>query len=540
MEKSPYGNYGAALLEASLRLFRQADRAGVIEAMFDFLEKNAKSVHLSLYIFSEGNAKLVAGRGLHEKLVGRVRAINKGEFNEMLNTGKTWAHSEYQKRRLSRQPLPSDMIFSKAHECVEAIVVLPFSDGEKVIGSVGIDYDSAGLLPDGEQLQMLEQYAAWAGIAYENARINESRLDDLREQQSLCGQLEQKQAMLSFLHEASLSILHHLDMKAMLEGIIAKGAEYTGADGAYVFLPSGNADELERMIAIGAASASLGLRIGRGEGAAGKAWSTNEMIVDNSYRASPVRLAACSQVEAVINFPLRRGTEAVGVVGFWHIHSGEKFWEKDVQALRRLAELSSLAYDHACLYEEVKAELASREKLEEEIRHMAFHDALTGLPNRRLLEDRLNQAISQARRFNETVAVMFLDLDGMKLINDSFGHETGDHLLEAVAERLRAAVRDIDTVARISGDEFVLVLPRQESRALTGELAERILDAIRLPFALERTDGVGITASIGIGFFPEDGTDYPTLLRSADKAMYLAKQLGRDQWVFARENAAKL
>lgn len=536
---SSYGKYGAALFDASMLLFRQPNRADVVNVMFDFMEKRGRSPHLSLYLFEPAGAKMIAGRGLHEKLVGRIRDTQKGEFAEVLSTGQVRINRDYQNRRDRGLPLPSDLVFAKAHEQVRAALVLPFKSAERIIGAVGLDYEDAGQLPDAELLWLLEQYAVWAGVAYENARIFETQAQMLKGREQLQLQLEQRMAMLQFLHDASLAILQHRDIKELLEIIITKGAEFTKADGAYVFLPVENSNELERAVAIGAARESLGLRIRPGEGAAGRAWASNDMVVDNTYRASQCHLASCNEVEAVINFPLRREDTVVGIVGFWHVHAGEKFWENDVQAIRFLAQLSSLAYDNACLYDEAKHELVGRKQLEDEIRHMAYHDALTGLPNRRLLEDRLQQAITQARRFNERLAVMFLDLDSMKRINDSYGHEAGDILLESVAARLISVVREIDTVARISGDEFVLILPRQDNRNMADELADRILTAIRRPFDLGRAGSVEITASIGISFFPTDGTDDATLLRSADKAMYVAKQLGRDQWCFAQGNASK-
>ena len=539
--ENPYDSHNCKaeneLMKASMNLLRQLDVAKVLDNMLDFIMEIGQTPHVSLHLFADERALLLTGRGLHEKLVGKSRAIAKGEMGEMLRIGKTWINMDYRNKRADNLPLPSDLVFAKAHEHVQASLTIPFKKGDVIIGAIGLDYGQTEAFPANDRLVILEQYASWAGIAYENAcRFNE-KLQYMGNSEVAMKQMEQSNAMMLFLFETSLAILQRLDIKELLEIIITKGAEYTKADGAYVFLPTGDSDELERSIAIGAARESLGLRIRRGEGAAGKAWENDEMVVNNTYKASQGHLASCSNVEAIINFPLRRDNQVVGVVGFWHIHFGEKFWENDVQAIRYLAQLSSLAYDNACLYDDAKKEISNRKQLEDEIRHMAYHDALTGLPNRRLLEDRLTLAISQARRFDEKLAVMFLDLDSMKMVNDTFGHETGDNLLESVAVRLRNAVRDIDTVARISGDEFVLVLPRQESRKMTGELADRVLAAIRQPFDFGRSPQVRVTASIGIGFFPEDGKDYATLLRSADKAMYLAKQQGRDRWVFSSGTA---
>ena len=199
---------------------------------------------------------------------------------------------------------------------VQAAIFLPFKYGDRIIGAIGLDYEQTDIFPENERLVLLEQYVSWAGIAYENACRFEEQLKHMENNKKIMDQMEQRNAMMLFLYETSLAILQRLDIKELLEIIISKGAEYTKADGAYVFLPTENSDELERAIAIGAARESLGLRIKRGEGAAGKAWEKDEMVINNTYKHSQGHLTSCSKVEAIINFPLRRENKVVGVVGF--------------------------------------------------------------------------------------------------------------------------------------------------------------------------------------------------------------------------------
>jgi len=168
------------------------------------------------------------------------------------------------------------------------------------------------------------------------------------------------------------------------------------------------------------------------------------------------------------------------------------------------------------------AALASRE-----VEHLAYHDALTGLPNRRLLLDRLDQAIAQARRADEKVVLMFLDLDRFKVINDSLGHAVGDELLCAVATRLKHRIRTGDTIARIGGDEFALLFQRVHRPTDAVQIADNLLRALRAPFNIANRE-LFLTTSVGIAFHPEDGNDGETLLRHADLAMYKAKEEGRN------------
>ena len=174
-------------------------------------------------------------------------------------------------------------------------------------------------------------------------------------------------------------------------------------------------------------------------------------------------------------------------------------------------------------------DISERKLAEEQIRHLAYHDALTGLPNRLLFRDRLEVAVAQAHRDQRKVAVLFLDLDRFKAINDSLGHSQGDRLLQDVTRRLEGCVREGDTVARLSGDEFTLILPGVEQPLDAAKAAEKILEVLRQPFELKQRE-VFVTASMGISLYPHDGSDAEALLKNADTAMYRAKEQGRDTY----------
>lgn len=176
-------------------------------------------------------------------------------------------------------------------------------------------------------------------------------------------------------------------------------------------------------------------------------------------------------------------------------------------------------------------DITARKEAEARIRYMALHDALTGLPNRLLFEDRLGNAIVQARRHQTQVAVLMLDLDRFKNINDSLGHHIGDQLLEKFAMRLRTCLRESDTAARLGGDEFAVSLPDLASGEDAVTVAQKILGVLQTPFQIEQHE-LDIGASIGIARYPDDGIDHETLLRAADTAMYDAKAHGRGIYRF--------
>ena len=175
--------------------------------------------------------------------------------------------------------------------------------------------------------------------------------------------------------------------------------------------------------------------------------------------------------------------------------------------------------------------LQQRKRMEERVNHMAYHDELTSLPNRLMLAQRLDQALARHRRAGTQLAILFLDLDRFKVINDSLGHETGDVLLRQVADRLRTQTREGDTVARMGGDEFVVLTENCGTLGHISARAQRLVEQLSAPYVLGSND-CHVTVSIGISIFPADGSDAQALLKAADVAMYRAKDTGRDSYQF--------
>jgi diguanylate cyclase (GGDEF)-like protein/PAS domain S-box-containing protein len=174
-------------------------------------------------------------------------------------------------------------------------------------------------------------------------------------------------------------------------------------------------------------------------------------------------------------------------------------------------------------------DISDRKRAEEQIEFHAYHDVLTNLPNRKLFTDRLTQTLSRARRSKKPLAVMFVDLDHFKSINDTLGHEAGDELLLQMARRLRENVRDDDTVARLGGDEFTIILAELRHPEDAISVAEKLIKAVEQPLTISGTS-IEVSASIGIALYPDDGADAESLLRNADSAMYRAKEAGRNNY----------
>lgn len=182
-------------------------------------------------------------------------------------------------------------------------------------------------------------------------------------------------------------------------------------------------------------------------------------------------------------------------------------------------------------YSGIFTDITARKAIEAHIRRLAYYDELTGLPNRTLLQDRLDHALRQARRGQGRVAILFMDLDGFKAVNDTHGHAAGDRLLQAVGRRLLRTVRDEDTVARLGGDEFVVLLEGVESAESAATVASKVVSNLSAPFTQGEHE-IRIGVSVGISLFPGDAGDAESLVRCADEAMYAVKQRGRNGYGF--------
>ena len=223
-------------------------------------------------------------------------------------------------------------------------------------------------------------------------------------------------------------------------------------------------------------------------------------------------------------------------LGFWHwlplVYALKQAQEDLKQANELLeAQVTQRTSELKSANDKLRLDLEERKRVELSIRHMAHHDALTGLPNRTLFRDRLTHAMAQADRYHQKLAVLFLDLDRFKAINDTLGHNVGDQLLTIAAERLRSCVRDCDTVARLGGDEFTVIVDDIMEVQDAAVVAQKILDTLSQPFNLHDHE-VFISVSIGITLYPSDDESADNLLRNADSAMYRAKEYGRNNYQF--------
>jgi diguanylate cyclase (GGDEF)-like protein len=373
-------------------------------------------------------------------------------------------------------------------------------DGTLVLARAGDD----GFLP--EEATVVRGMARVLCLTLRTLRV-------LTGERALLESLQQRRRLLEKTSAIHRLILRRRPVNEVLEAITKAAADLLGDEivGLRMLAP----DDPTHWVLVASTGVPPELlakvRRGRvGEGAGGRAIAEQRLIVIDDYHTDEAALEpfADRRLQVAIAAPVREGGRVVGSLTVASERPGRVYDDADKQLLLAFAEQVSLALLDA--------------KQVEEMAHQALHDALTGLPNRLLFLDRLQHALERAARKRELAAVLFVDLDRFKGVNDSLGHAAGDELLVAVAQRLRECARAEDTAARLGGDEFAVLAETLDDRSDAARLAERILDGLRAPFAVQGRE-VFVTASIGIalGDSPDE-----ELLSNADVAMYRAKASG--------------
>jgi diguanylate cyclase (GGDEF)-like protein/PAS domain S-box-containing protein len=242
-------------------------------------------------------------------------------------------------------------------------------------------------------------------------------------------------------------------------------------------------------------------------------WITDIQVDRNLKRGAAARKAG---LHSALAFPVMIGQEFYGVMEFF----AQEVRQPDSEMLDFSRQLGSQV-----------GQFIARKQAEQNLRFVATHDPLTALPNRTMFGDRLSQALAQARRYNRRLALLFVDLDGFKVVNDTFGHDAGDVLLKEIASRLRTCLREGDVIGRIGGDEFVVLIEEFNDAERLALVAQKILETVARP-VLVRGQECQVTSSVGISAYPQDGRDSQALLRNADSAMYRAKEQGKNRFYF--------
>ena len=343
-----------------------------------------------------------------------------------------------------------------------------------------------------------------------------------RSEKAALAALKERQTLLARLTRIQRSIAVRAPISDVLQAIVTGAAELLGERVvALRRIDPGQPAQALIVCSTGLETApGLDAPIKLGEGVGGRTISERRLVVIHEYYEAPNALHAFATLglQAAMGAPVQEDGEVVGSLVVASYTRGRRFSLAEQEALMAFADHASVALTDVRMVESLRQALLTA-------RHEAMHDLLTGLPNRALLLDRLSQAAARSTRNQSIAALLFCDLDGLKNVNDSLGHETGDQLLVAVSERLALQLREADTVARLGGDEFAVLLEDLESVAEANEVTERLLASLSDPVVINGR-AIPVSASIGVSMCTQEQTDTATLLREADLAMYEVKRGG--------------
>lgn len=390
---------------------------------------------------------------------------------------------------------------------------IPLSMQDDLIGLVAMGPGQGELPEDDIHRQFLQKMCAHAAVC-----IHKCLLYEMREKEK--EDLDKTLYNLSLLYDIGRAMTHISDLKSLLKYILNQAIAVTHAEKGSIMLHDPDTDRLSIRVLAGLEDKVYQERVNNnevtcrsflpGEGVAGRVFASGEAVfLNETGRGSSFVESASSYVKSIACIPMHVYKETIGVINVTNKKSEAGFVADDIEMLSAVADQAAVSISKARLWE------------------MAVNDSLTGLHVRRYFMVRLQEEVSRTERYDKTLSVVMADLDCFKAVNDTFGHTAGDKVLKAVGEYLHASIRDVDSVGRYGGEEFVLLLPETDKAAASG-LAERLRKGIA---ALEVGHLPKTTISMGVATFPEDGRTAEELLQKADAALYAAKEKGRNHVV---------
>ena len=405
--------------------------------------------------------------------------------------------------------------------------------------------DAGALLQVEVRIMCADGEARWVHVSYKVEKDGQGvtlrlvgTMQDITERKQAEQNQKRLNRALKLLSDCNMALVHATGEHALLSEICRLIVEQGGYRMAWVGYAEHDAEKTVRPVAHWGDDKGYLNGVGiswadteHGRGPTGMAIRTGQTDINQDYQTNPHMVlwreaALASGYRSSISLPLRNKGHVLGALTIYAAETAA-FVAEEVKLLEELA--NDLAYGIETL--RTRIEHAEAEK---KLEFLAHHDMLTGLPNRLLLRDRFEQAVAQADRAHSGVAVLFLDLDNFKQVNDTLGHTYGDKLLVRVVERLRSCLRDGDTISRQGGDEFVILLPNLRDLAVISGIAQQIVETFSTPFEIDAYS-INTTFSIGVSLYPDDGKEFDMLLRNADTALYQAKDSGRDTYRFFSE-----
>ena len=467
------------------------------EAVRDALRMVGAPVgYIGLYNPTSKAFDICCAVGPADALIQGPRPVDRGLVGEVFARGEIILVPDYRNYPL-RQP-------DEAMRRYSSVVMVPLKLGGRMTGGLVVAWLDEPYPLSAEGLEVLRQYGNLIAIAMER---NETQR-----------QIERKNRLLEGLAETSEALMGELAPDAVLQGILARAIELTGIPHGFALL-LGEADvhQVSFRAGHGRYRDKIGQTIVWRGGVFEEMLRTGRLVVVEDYAAWPLASTESASSGATMSMqaPLWVDGRIIGDIGLSVFGETVSLDPEKIAAFEQYARVASLAVKNALHLEK--------------IRNLAFHDTLTGLPNRAQLNRRLADELERARCGQTAGAVMFVDLDDLKTVNDHFGHTSGDSVIVAAAADIVAAAGDGAFVARVGGDEFVVILPEGENREHFVHTADRLVGSIRREYEV-RGQRIHMSTSLGITMYPEDGDTPEEILKNADIAMYAAKAAGKNCW----------
>jgi diguanylate cyclase (GGDEF)-like protein/PAS domain S-box-containing protein len=430
-------------------------------------------------------------RGIRESFQGQTLPRGQGVPYRVVSTGQP-----------CRVPdVTVDPAYKQLAVGMRSELCVPMKAGDRVIGVINAESRRHGAYKQSDERLMMT-FAGQLATAIERIRLVEAEHKWVES--------------LEALRTTMTDISSELESEKLLHTIVKRAVELVGATGGHLGLLQSNEDEIEIVVSHNMGRESVGKRLSLGEGVMGRVAKTCVPLIVSDYQTWEGRSAkfATSPSHGVVAAPLLAGRHLVGVISISDVDPTRQFSGSDLRLLNMFAQQAAIAVENARLFREIQ--------------HLATTDPLTGLYNRRYFFDLAQREMDRARRYERHLAVLMVDLDQFKEVNDLYGHAAGDEVLRTVGNRFTEALRKTDILGRYGGEEFAAVLP-ETARAGARLVAEKLRECIHNRSIATPNALVSMTASVGIGFYDERCQSLDELMDRADQALYEAKRTGRDR-----------
>jgi len=496
------------ILKSCRKLSNILDPEELYAVFADVIEKKVAVNELAIFHYrkTEDALELVFSKGLG-KLNFQIPKNESGLWKSILG-GEVFAVSDG-----AGNPLFSKEFEKLGLENLRSRLWAPLGMGNELVGLVTFGSKGAGQHFDDSDLYFLQQISAHAAVCFNTCRLYKRRQKEKED-------LDKTLQNLSLLYSIGKAMNYISDLKRLLQFILGQAIEITSAEKGSLMLYDMETDQLNIRVLAGLEDDSFQEKVNNneiecrsfkpGEGIAGRVFLNAKPIVVNNIKEDGIFVDSdTSYVRSIACIPMIVYNDVIGVINVTNKRHGKEFTDDDVEMLKAVADQAAVAINKAQLWD------------------MAVTDSLTGLYVRRYFMVKLQEELVRAERYNNILSIVMADLDGFKNINDSYGHDAGDRVLNAVGKFLQQNIRDVDVVARYGGDEFVIMIPEAAEDA-----AYILSERLRKQFAELKFDNLPpITISLGIATYPFDGKDLEDLIKKGDSAMYAAKRTGRNKVV---------